>query len=133
MRRFELLTLRCKMCDWQWEVTPQEPKKNFFCEHCGSNDVIVKKENLQIFKQNGKIITDIGFASSDNRSEINNSEDISDNFEKPLLVVKENNIRIPDELTNEDRISILGRIDSIKSRILQDIKNSQDDSFTHLK
>lgn len=121
------------MCDWQWEITPQEQTENIVCEQCGSNDVIIEKETLHMHKQNGKFVTDIGFASPENRYGAVPIEEITDNYEKPLLVVKENNIRLPDDMTNEDRISILGKINSIKSRILQDIRESQDASFINLK
>jgi len=133
MRRFELLTIKCKMCDWQWEVTPNEKTDNIICEHCGSNDVIIEKETLQMIKKNGKFLTDIGFSNTNNRFDIRQIEDFTTDFEKPLLVIKENDIRLPCDMTNQDRISILGKIDSLKSRILEDIKNSNDDSFTHLK
>ena len=41
-------------------------------------------------------------------------------------------IKIPEEMTNEERMAILGKIATIKSKILEDIKQSQDESFVRL-
>jgi len=133
MQKFELLSIKCKMCDWEWEITPKEKEDNIFCEHCGSDNVFVKHENLKMLKKNGKFLVDIGFLDNSDRFDFNHFEDPMQFFDKPLLVVKENDFRLPVDMSNEDRITILGKIDSIRSRILDDIRTSNDESFTHLK
>lgn len=133
MQKFELLSIKCKMCDWEWETIPEEKNDNIFCEHCGSDDVFVEREKLKMLKKNGKFLVDIGFSDSFDRFDFNHFDDPMQAFDKPLLVVKENDFRLPVDMSNEDRISILGRIDSIRSRILDDIRNSEDESFNQLK
>ena len=109
MRKYDLLTIKCRMCDWQWELTPQEKNENITCEQCGSNDIIFEKKSLHMLKSEGKFLTDIGYVLPNDKYNVVNIDDISNNYDKPLLVVKEDNVKLPEEMTNEERISILGK------------------------
>jgi len=133
MRKFELLALKCRMCDWQWETTPQDKAENILCEQCGSNDIFIEKQNLQMLKKNGKFLTDIGFNSGEELFVLNEFEDFSEKFDKPLIVIKEDDFRLPLEMSDNDRISLLGRIDTIRSQLLQDIRESKNSSFINLE
>lgn len=132
MRNYELLVLNCKMCKWHWEISSQEQTHEIICEQCGSSDISIEKEILHMHKQGGKFITDIGFASPHDKFGVDHSEELADTYEKPLLVIKDNTINLSEEMTNEERISILGKINALKSRLLQEIKESQDTSFINL-
>ncbi len=132
MHKFKLLSIKCKMCDWQWELTPQEKTEDTRCEKCGSKDIHITENKLHMLKKQGKFITDIGFSNFEDKFGITPIEDFTEKYDKPLLIIKEDKIKIPDKMTNDERIQILGRIDSIKSKIVSDIKESQDESFANL-
>jgi len=132
MRKFELLALKCNMCGWQWEITPQEKNDDVFCNKCGSDDFSIKKQNLKMLKKNGKFLTDIGFGTDDNTFQLNDYDDFSKKFSKPLAVIKHDDLKITEDMTDKDRISLLGRIDTLRSKLINEIKFSDDSSFNKI-
>ena len=133
MHKYKLLSLKCNMCNWRWEITPEEKKENICCIQCGSKNIDIDEKKLQVFKQNGKIITDLGFISQDKQLDETPIEDLTENFEEPLIVLKQNDIKISDEMTNDERVTVLGKINSIRSKIINDLKESNEDCFQRLK
>lgn len=122
MQKFELLSIKCKMCDWEWEITPSEKNDELFCKHCGSSDLNIAKKDLHMFKKNGKFITDIGFAHPRDKFGAIPVDEIMKQNEEPLLVVKEKDVKISEKMTNEDMKQLLSRINTIRGRILDEMQ-----------
>jgi len=122
MQKFELLSIKCKMCDWQWEMTPFEKPDEIICEHCGSQDFHITKKNLHMFKKNGKFVTDIGFAHPRDEFGAIPVDEIMEQNEEPLLVVKENDIKISEKINNEDMKRLLSKVNSIRNKILDEME-----------
>lgn len=132
MHKFELLSIRCKMCDWQWEITPEEKTSDTCCEKCESHDLSIEKRPLHMLKKGGKFITELGYAPERDKYGAIAVEDVTKHFQKPLLIVRENDCKFVEEMTDEDRFALLGKMEKIRSKILQEIKESQDESFQRL-
>lgn len=133
MHKYKLLSIKCNMCDWKWEITPEEKNEDLCCTQCGSKDLSFEEKKLHVFKDNGKIITDIGYSTNENIFSELPVEDLTKNFEEPLLILKQNNIKLSDEMTNEERMTILGKINSLRSQIINEMKESNEECFTRLK
>jgi len=132
MQKFELLSIRCKMCDWQWEMTPLEEPDEIICEHCGSKDISITRKNLHMFKKGGKFITDIGFAHPRDEFGAISVEEVMRQNEEPLLVVKENDVKISEKMTNEEMKKLLSKMNSIRNRILDEIEVNHDELLNKL-
>ena len=132
MERYNLLSLTCKLCDWQWEITPQEKTDNITCEQCGCSNIFIEKKTLQIIKKSGKIISEIGYASHRDKFGGVKQEDESREFKKPLLLIRENDFKFIEDISNNDRVALLGKIETIRSKIVKEIKESTDGSFRNI-
>jgi len=133
MQKFEMLLIKCRMCDWQKEITPFEKPDELFCEQCGSSELDVTKKNLHMFKKNGKFITDIGFAHPRDKFGAITVEEVMKQNEEPLLVVKENDVKISEKMTNEEMKNLLSRMNSIRNKILDEIELDHEDLINRLK
>lgn len=133
MHRYRLLSIKCNMCDWRWEITPEEKNENLCCKHCGSKDLFLEENMLHFLKNNGKIISDIGYSSKDDCFRETIVEDLNKNFDEPLLVLKQNNIKFSSEMNDEERMIILGKINSLRSQIIDELKESNETCFQRLK
>jgi len=122
MQKFELMLVRCKMCDFAWEITPQEKSNDIFCKQCGSKNLSIQKQDLHMLKKGGKFITDIGYAISEDKFGELPVEKIMDSNQEPLLVVKENDIKISKDVTNKELKLLLGRLDSIRNKIIDEVQ-----------
>jgi len=117
------------MCDWRWEVTPEEKTSDMSCEKCGSRDLFIEKNSLHMLKKGGKFITELGYGPERDKYGAVAVEDITKHFQKPLLIVRENDCKFVEEMTDEDRFALLGKMEKIRSKILQEIRESPDESF----
>lgn len=132
MQRFELISIKCKMCDWQWELTLGEKPDELVCEHCGSEELDITKKNLHMFKKGGKFITDIGFAHPRDEFGAIPVEQIMLQNQEPLLVVKENDVKISEKITNDEMKNLLRRVNSIRNEILDRIELNQEELIKKL-
>lgn len=132
MQKFELLSIKCKMCDWQWELTPSETPDEIICEHCGSQEIVITKKNLHMFKKGGKFIVDIGFAHPRDEFGAISVEEVMKQNEEPLLVVKENDIKISEKMTNEDMKKLLSKMNFIRNKILDEIEIDREELLNKL-
>ena len=121
MDRFDLLSIRCKMCDWQWEIPNHEETKDLICSQCGSKKLELNKHNLHMLKKGGKFITDIGFSTQRDKFGSIIPEQSENQNDEPLLVVKGSNVAISEDMTNEELKNLLRQMNSIKSKILDEI------------
>ena len=132
MQRFELISIKCKMCGWQWELTPGERPDELVCEHCGSEEFSITKKSLHMFKKGGKFITDIGFAHPRDEFGAIPVEEVMKQNEEPLLVVKENDVKISEKMTNEEMKKLLSRMNNIRNKILDEIEINHEELFNKL-
>ena len=132
MQKFELLSMRCKMCDWQWELAPSERPDDLICEHCGSQEIHITHKNLHMFKKNGKFITDIGFAHPRDEFGAISVEEVMRQNEGPLLVVKENDVKISEKMTNDEMKKLLSKMNSIRNKILDEIELNHEELLNRL-
>jgi hypothetical protein len=49
-------------------------------------------------------------------------EDLTKNFEELLLVLKENDIKLTNKMTKLERMTILGKINTLRSQLINDMK-----------
>ena len=123
MSKYDTWTITCKLCDWQWETCSRIMAKNPKCKHCGSIDCSIEKNEVITIKKQGKIITNIAFHPEiDEDSEIQGELlEKTDFNEKPLVVIRDNDFKFTEDLTNEERRDLLNRIDVLKLKIMRDI------------
>jgi len=48
MKRYDLLSIRCRLCDWQWDTTPEEKSNELVCEECGCADLVIEEKMLHM-------------------------------------------------------------------------------------
>lgn len=126
MNRFENWSIKCNLCDWQWEtyskVIAQKPK----CPNCGSLSCTVEKNELITIKKEGKIIDEIIL----NKKDIEIGEIQGDivphsiQSDRPLLVIRENDVRFLKNMNKDELKSLLGKIEIVKNKIEKDIRKS---------
>ena len=123
MGKYDTWSITCKLCDWQWETCSRVMAQNPKCRICGSADCIVEKSELITIKKQGKTITEIGYEPLHDDIGIINGENLEkkSNFEKPLLIVRDNDFKFTEELTNDERKTLLGKMELIKTKIIRDI------------
>ena len=127
MGKYDLWSIKCKLCDWQWETPSEEKTKDAKCRQCGSRDLIIEKSSLKMIKKDGKFVTEFGYAPLRDefgavRKEAGKK---AIHFEKPLLVVRENDCRFAKGMSDKDRIELLEKMELIKTKILKDIRDSK--------
>ncbi len=132
MQKFELLSIKCKMCDWRWEITPREKTENLCCNHCGSKNLDIEKQDLHMFKKSGKFITDIGFSHPRDTFGLVPVEDIMGQNKEPILVVNEKDIKISKDMTNEELKNLLSKINSIRNRIIDEVQVNHEELINKL-
>ena len=129
MGKYDLWSIKCKLCDWQWETTSKGETKDAKCRQCGSRDLIIEKNSLKMIKKEGKFITEFGYAPL--RDEfggiLNETEGKTIHFERPLLIIRENDCRFVDGMSNEERLALLGKMELIKTKILRDIRDNKNE------
>ena len=128
MVKYDTWSITCKLCDWQWETCSRIMAHNPKCNQCGSTDCIVEENEIITVKKQGKIITEVGYdPTRDDFGEINDNvwENIP-SFSKPLLVIREEDCKFSEDLTNEHRKELLGKMDSLRDKIIRDIIDNVD-------
>lgn len=127
MQKFELLSIKCKMCDWQWEITPHEKTENLCCNHCGSKNLIIEKQDLHMIKKGGKFITDIGFSHPRDKFGAIPVEEIIENNKEPVLVVNKEDIKISEKMTNDELKNLLSKMNSIRDKIIDQVEVNREE------
>jgi len=127
MDRFDLLSIRCKRCDWQWEMPHQNKTDDLVCFKCGSKKLDFNRNKLHMLKKGGKFIADIGFSSSRDRFGAIPFEEDENQIEEPMLIVRGNKVSISDDMTDDDLKNLLSQMNSIKSKILDEINLNQEE------
>jgi hypothetical protein len=120
------------MCDWQWELTPHEKTDEISCKHCGSNDLIIEKQDLHMLKKGGKFVTDIGFSHPRDKFGATPVEEVIEKNKEPILVVRHDDIKISENITNEDLKDLLGKINSIRNRIIDEVEVDHEELMKRL-
>jgi len=129
MGKYDTWSITCKLCDWQWETCSRVMAQNPKCRICGSADCIVEKNDLITIKKHGKILTEIGCVPTrDESGELRRETwENTASFNKPLLVIREDDCRFSKELTNDERKELLGRMELIKTKIMRDINEGSEE------
>ena len=127
MGKYDTWSITCKLCDWQWETRSHVIAQNPKCKICGSIDCIVEKSEFVTIKKHGKIITEIGFdprhdASGELRKDVWGK---TTSLNKPLLVIGENDCRFTKGLTVDEKEALLGKMELIKTKIMQEIQENK--------
>lgn len=127
MGKFDTWTISCKLCDWQWETCSSIIAKHPRCPQCDSTDCFVEKNEIVTIKKKGKIITDVGPDLFDDKSGDIDGEVLVDTTktDKPLMVIKKDDFRFLEDMSNEDRRRLLEQIDSMKHKIIRDIIDNE--------
>ena len=123
MAKFDTWSIKCRLCDWEWETKSSIMAHNPRCNRCGSlNCDVIKKELIAIKKQ-GKFIDNFEFDILKNDSVSIDAEIISHSVktDDPLVVIRKTDCRLADNLSDEDREFLIGKIDFIKSRLVGDL------------
>jgi len=132
MQKFELLSIECKMCDWRWEITPHEKKDSLCCMHCGSKNLSIEKQDLHMVKKGGKFVTDIGFAHPRDRFGAISVKEVMEQNKEPILVVKEDDIKISENMTNDDLKNLLSKMNSIRNKIIDKVEVNHEELIKRL-
>jgi len=83
-------------------------------------------------KKGGKFLADIGYAPPSKKYNILDETNTQLQFGKPLLLIRENDIKFNEEIFDDERITLLSKIDAIRSKIINEIKESNDTSIIHI-
>jgi len=123
MEKFDTWSITCNFCSCTWETCSSVIAYHPKCPHCGSTDYTVQKNKLLTIKKKGKIIADMP---------VDPLEDVSGDLdgyvvhkttktEKPLVVIKKDDLKFDDDLSNEERREIIKKMDDVKSKLIRDI------------
>ncbi len=122
MNKFNLFSVKCKMCGFKTELSPEELNSNPFCEKCGSTNLKIDKKTLHMLKKGGKFVTDIGFSVDDDIFDVTPVNEMHEQKEEPLLILKKDEIKISENIDNNDLKQLLGKMNVVRNKILDRIE-----------
>lgn len=127
MGKFDTWSIVCKMCDWEWETCSPVFAKNPKCPQCGSTHCDVEKNEFITIKKQGKIIADIETEKIWEEPGILDGDKIvkTTKTEKPLLILKRDDYKFAESLTDEEKKELLDELDIVKLKLIRDIIDSK--------
>ena len=123
MGKFDTWSIKCNLCDWQWETCSCTISKHPKCEQCGSTNCDVKKNDTITIKKKGKRIIDIVDSDIEESSGNINGEIFvkTTKTDRPLLIIKNDFCKLSEDLSENERKNVLKQIDEMKYKIICDI------------
>ena len=124
MGKFDTWTITCNLCEWSWETCSTIMAKNPKCPKCNSIKCKVEKNEFVTIKKQGKIIDELGFQPNiDIFGKIEGENFIKTyTSNEPMIIIRKNNCSFSEELTEEDKKELIGKIDLIKNKLIRDIQ-----------